>query len=170
MIRAMIDCETLGVSTHPVILQIGVAVLDSNLDVVRARHIDVDPVGQAGAMVDISTVLWWLEQSDAARASITAPEQGPVQLHVALEALNFIMTANRVEEVWANGTAEDLVWLKSAFDACGIKPAWDFRQQRCYRTLRALKPDVPLPAPIEPAHKAVNDAVWQAKHLAELLR
>jgi len=166
----MIDCETLGISTHPVILQIGVAVLGHNLHIIDTLQIDVDPSNQPGAQIDASTVLWWMRQSEEARKAITAPSQKPVAIPVALLGLNKFLTGYAVDEVWANGSAEDLVWLNSAFDAQGIKPMWGFRHQRCYRTLRNLKPDVAFPAPIEPAHVAVNDATWQAIHLARLLQ
>lgn len=73
-------------------------------------------------------------------------------------------------ECWANGPL-DHGWLGHMMTSTGLKNPVPYWQQRDYRTLRAMHPSVEAdehPELVE--HTAHGDAMYQALHLAKLLR
>ena len=76
MTHAMIDLETMGKSALAPIASIGAVLFDPHGDWIGdSFHIHVDLnscVGRWGMQMDPETVLWWLEQSEAARQALIA--------------------------------------------------------------------------------------------------
>ena len=54
-------------------------------------------------------------------------------------------------------------------DAYRIKPAWPYRNNRCYRTLKGLLPAIELERS-GTHHNALDDAITQARHLQKIVR
>lgn len=171
--RIMIDLETLGVSSSPVILSIGAVRFD--LNGVRDdfyQRIEIASCTAVELKIDPETVMWWMQQSDEARKALFSQECSTVYLVDALLALDAwaIGSHGQVDEIWGNGASSDNVWIANAFKAIDYKPGWDFRADRCYRTLKNLYPDVSLPEKQGAEHNAVDDARFQALHCIELLK
>ena len=165
----MIDMESLGIGTKPVLLSLG-AVKFNGDEILDEFHIAIDPsTCQAyGLEITASTVLWWMkpELEDARSALLNMDQMNLVQ---ALTC--FQVWAGQPQGLWGNGSAEDNVWLKSAYEAVGLDCPFDFRINRCYRTVKNLVPDRALMPPDElVAHDALCDARWQAKHLQAILK
>lgn len=166
--KVMLDLETLGTKPGSVILSLG-AVTDDG----RAFYevISIDSCTAAGLTIDESTVQWWTTQATAAAKAAFRPDLKPVEkgwLHDVLQSFASWYPAADAE-LWANGAAFDPPLLECAYRAVDIDIPWDFRNVRCYRTLKALYPDVPPPAN-SMKHHALRDAGAQMRHLQLLLQ
>lgn len=166
----MLDLETMGSGPTAAIVAIGAVKFEPEAGVLGETFygvVDLQSSVDVGLGIDPNTVLWWLKQSDAARAAVALP--GRPLRDILIEFARWIPAEARV---WGNGAAFDNVVLSSAYRACGMPPPWSFRNDRCYRTLCALNADVPLapPAPTAIAHHARDDAVAQARHLLAIMQ
>lgn len=164
--HVMLDCETLGVSSTPVLLSIG-AVKFTDTEIVDRFHVAVNPetCTPFGLKIDASTVMWWLDPDRAeARAAMLGNET-----HALPDALRgFAAWMGEPTPVWGNGASADNVWLRSAFTAIGEACPWPFWLDRCYRTLKNLAPAIELERE-GCHHDAVEDATCQAKHLQKII-
>ena len=179
MIDVMLDLETLGTGPRAAIVAIGACKFDP-------RGVGLGPdkpegpvstfyrrVSLATAMehgdVDPSTLLWWMQQSDQARQDTFLGECGG--LSQTLAAFNAFV-ADRAVGVWGNGATFDNVVIRSAMAACGITPAWSFRNDKCYRTVINLLPKDEWPAfeRSGTAHNALDDAITQALYLQKIFK
>jgi len=59
--------------------------------------------------------------------------------------------------------------LKNAYSVVGEDPPWSYRNDRCYRTLAAICPEVKMER-IGTFHNAVDDAKSQARHLQRIYK
>jgi DNA polymerase III epsilon subunit-like protein len=163
--HVMIDNETLSVNVDGVILSIGACkfnateiandgfyraiTIQSNLD----EHRTILP----------STLRWWLDQSDKAKAVLDDPNAIP--LGQALDELReWIGPQWKNKLVYGNGADFDISMLKHAY---GSQPTpWEFFNVRCFRTLKSSAKAKLVPKPANAgAHNALWDAVAQAQHL-----
>jgi Mesyanzhinovviridae exonuclease len=174
----MIDLETLGTSAGCVILSLGAV----KFQVVEAengespfrpvarfsREIDIASAMAAGLTVDPNTLKWWLTQSPEALAALFT---NPQPLETVLEDFsNWLQTGPDVSAVWSCGASFDLPILSAAYDACpGETRPWSHRQERCHRTLRELFGAGLEPEQVGTTHCAVDDAEFQARHLANIM-
>lgn len=166
-IHVMIDLETLGTEGSPVILSIG-AVKFTAREVLDTFHVHILPKSctDRGLTIDPDTVMWWLAQSAEARAAVIGDPETKVALPQAL--LEFSMWMGVDGPVWGNGASTDNVWLTNAYNACGMTPPWSFWNDRCYRTIRMMFPDISAP-PSLLKHDALEDARAQALHMITLM-
>lgn len=167
MTRIMLDLESLGNKPGSVIVAIGAVKFDETgiLDSFYER-VDAQSCVAAGLKMDVSTVLWWMQQEEVARLEITKPG---VHLNVALSLFSKWYGDNASVEVWGNGATFDNVLLNDAYNAVQLERPWSYRADRCYRTVKALRPDIPAPK-VGTLHNALDDAKLQALHLIEILK
>ena len=164
----MIDLETLGQRPGSVIASIGAVLFgDGQVHSKFYRRIDLKSCTQAGLTVDADTVAWWLRQGDQARAETFGEDEPRTTLAVALQQLSALIGPQTC--VWGNGAVFDLGLLAAAYHALHLEVPWKFRNERCYRTVAALNPQVPRPAMAGVKHVAVDDAEAQARHLMLIL-
>jgi len=161
----MLDLETLGVRPGSVLLAIGaVKFNDKGISDRFYERIDVASSTAVGMVMDPSTVMWWLRQSDSARAEVTKPGKPLAQVLTA-----FTQWLNSTElEIWGNGAAFDNVLLRAAYDRAKMPHPWVFTKDRCYRTLKSLYPHVPMER-TGTHHNALNDAESQALHTIAIM-
>jgi len=168
----MIDIETMGNTPGCAILSIGaVFIKDGNLAEEFYQKIDLESCMDVGLKMDASTVLWWMKQSDEARAHITDDEglELGVVLHMFLKWINTCMESATELNVWGNGASFDVVLMEEAFRKTHINIPWEFWGHRCFRTLKNLCPSVPKPVFTGTKHHALDDAKWQALHMIAIL-
>jgi hypothetical protein len=162
--HVMIDLETLGKGNEAVIVSIGAVKFDpQSLGIIERFHVGVDPESctQFGLKLDASTVMWWMSEDRAdARKQLWA--LGRVDLATALEGFSHWMGGDK--PVWGNGATFDLVILSSAYRLIGLDRPWGYKNERCFRTFRALAPDMKI-QDVGTAHNAVDDAHAQALHV-----
>lgn len=172
MKHVMIDIETLSLSTSAVVTQIGACAWDSDHDGIGPGLI-LSPTfeDQSDRKIDASTVMFWMSQDDAARASIVGADRTVTKTLAHIHLVNFLDQVTIANEgnpptIWAMGPQFDIVVLESYF--AGMTPLWKYRQIADARTLRLVY-DGPTYTPVI-AHNAYEDAVAQARWVRDALK
>ena len=157
----MIDIETLGVGPSAPILQIGGVEFSS--DGIHLNHFRCNVIhgGSGWGSPDAETMLWWVQQPvEVMRGAFH--QEGAKTLQQALRDLtSWVGDAN----IWTNGPAEDVTWLKTAFERVGMPWPWSHRQIRCFRTVVkefGVDEDEPQRDMGSVEHDAHSDALHQA--------
>lgn len=159
--HVMIDLETMGTRPDAPIIAIGAVAFDA-----KAIHnefyvvVDLADSVAEGGVIDPSTVLWWMKQSDEARAAFAREGRA---LGLALGRFREWVGTYDVSGVWGNGASFDNAILSEAYRRMGNDAPWPFYMDRCYRTMKSISP-----VPMERGgthHNALDDARDQAIHL-----
>jgi exodeoxyribonuclease VIII len=164
--EVMLDLETLGRQPGAVIVAIGaVKFIDDRI--VSECYLRIDPRSAVaeGLSIDADTVCWWLTRSETARLELV---KSGGSLREALFAFGSWLDDPNAE-VWGNGAGFDNVLLAEAYDRCGIARPWQWWNDRCYRTMKALRPDIAM-SRSGTHHHALDDARSQARHLMAIRR
>lgn len=166
----MLDLETMGNGSKAAIIAIGAVKFNTGNRQIFDRfysRVDLQSCMDAGLEISASTVMWWLQQSEAARSEFkgTLPS-----LHTALVGFTAWMKKEPTgSRVWGNGATFDNVILTNAYTALKMERPWSYKDDRCYRTIKALNPQVPLPQNLNlTGHRADHDAEFQAIHLMDI--
>ena len=179
----MLDLETMGTRPDAPIIAIGAVAFVSptqltGLEGAKSEipgqvvasfyaNVDLQSAVTTGATIDPSTVMWWLKQSDEARAAFDAKG---VDILTALGQFSEWFAAHAGDScdgVWGNGASFDNVILSESYKRVGMTPPWPFWKDRCYRTVKSMYPDVPMERD-GTHHNALDDARSQALHLIEI--
>lgn len=165
----MLDLETMGNGANAAIIAIGAVAFDkSGIHQDKFyRQVSLESSVAIGMECDPSTIMWWMQQSDEARGAFAGNEKA---LHINQALIDFSNWFASVDgvEVWGNGASFDNVILYSAYKKAGLTQPWKFWNDRCYRTIKAMKPSVKADR-IGTYHNAVDDAETQAVHLMKIL-
>lgn len=164
--NVMLDLETLGNTSNSAIISIG-AVEFTEDGLGRDFYVLVDPQScqDFKLQIDASTVMWWMQQSDEARAAFKGKS---LPLEIALSS--FTEWFNPKAALWGNGATFDNVIMDNAYKAIGVRRPWHYTKDRCYRTLKALYPDITADEREGTYHNALDDAVYQANHAIKILK
>lgn len=173
MKHIMLDLETLGTGPDAAILSIGAVKFCPDTGELGPRfYMAIDPVycQNAGLTIDANTVKWWMKQSEEARKQVF---DSPMMLSEALSGFSMFcgitQQGGKNNIVWGNSCAFDNVILRNAYKAVGMEAPWDFWNDRCYRTLKALYPQAPFVRQ-GTHHNALDDAISQAEHAIEIFK
>lgn len=168
----MLDLETMGVAPDSAIISIGLVVMDMDMLAIRdsARwNVDLKSCVRYGLKMDPNTVMWWMGQSDEARGALHDPP--PEDLEDVLADIISRFYDDDSYPTWGNGAAFDLPIFRNAFDAVGLPNPVIYHHERCYRTMKALFPEIKPPERDEKGkHNAVEDALHQARHLMLIMK
>lgn len=173
----MIDLETMSNTPDSAIVALGAVPFDSSH--IYPSHLFYATVDLEDAMrygsVNASTILWWLQQSQESRYEITHPKY---RMLVTM-LLDFSFYYKQVEEelktkivgVWGNGAEFDNVILTHAYKSINHPTPWKYYENRCYRTLKKLYPQIPFLQYSDQfvGHRADHDAINQAHHCMRIL-
>lgn len=142
----ILDLETLAVDTDNAVIWwtclIGYDVAKE--EIIPVRHdqfYPIQPQLDKGRFIEADTMLFWMEQADEVRKLMKeCASQDPSEITSLL--VNFstmfeAMVAGRSYELYANSPSFDCNKLKSLFRDWGFDAPWDFRRERCLRTLAA---------------------------------
>lgn len=170
MNNLMIDLETMGNRANAAIVAIGAVFFDKNgIGKTSYDIVDLQSSVDAGGEIDPSTVIWWLQQSDSARAIFSLP--GLPEEDCLIKLRRFILeNVSKYKDlrIWGNGAAFDNVILKSAFLRHKICPPWEYHNDRCFRTFKALYPRIKFENS-GTKHNALDDAIAQAQFVVKAL-
>ena len=166
----MLDLETMGLSPSAPILSIGACHFDEagedtpeTLDTFE-KVVSLASNEKAGRHPEAGTVIWWLQQSQAAQeAFLNRRTTNLAQALIQLQ--NWVHTLNpRPQTLWAKDPDFDVVILNHALRSQDLQPLVRYHQHRSVRTATALAfRDSPPPRlTTATAHSAVDDAVEQA--------
>lgn len=172
----VLDLETMGTNPKDAIMSIGIAPVDTKTRTIGEgfyTRISLESCQKLGMNLDASTVLWWMQQEEAARQEFKGNYAHTPIKDALLKTRDFIKEqAGDFEldeiRVWGNGAMMDNAMLLAAFDMAKVEAPWSYRGDMCYRTLRALAPNAEKVAP-EIAHHALSDAEAQAMTLLNIL-
>lgn len=172
--HGMIDLETLGREPFVPVLSIGACAFrcdnDHTITDLFFQPITLESCLAVGLRADADTIQWWMtHESITAEARMDAfGHPSAVPLPNALDAFTDWLQS-RPLQLWGNSARFDLGILAAAYKACGKTPPWDFRYERCYRTVKNLPgaKDIPL-VRIGVFHNPTHDAVSQAMHLRQI--
>ena len=175
-LEVMLDLETMSTSSTAAIISIGAVKFDPRGvigtlgDQSDAEYkpfyctVELSTCIDAGLHVSGSTIEWWLQQENEARAMLKGDPRYSVEK--ALGEFWIWYGPNSVP-TWGNGADFDCVILHNAYEKLhGVAP-FKFWHHRCFRTMKSLFPDVPYVKPTL-AHHALSDAEAQAIHLQKL--
>lgn len=169
----MLDLETMGTKPDAAIVAIGAVEFDTATGQVGERFYLPVQLGSSvrlGGTMDPDTVLWWMQQDEAARRELWQEDRA--DLATALQRFaGWIAERAPAGEVrvWGNGAAFDNVVLRTAYERHYLSPPWRFWNDRCYRTIKAQHPSVKMDR-TGVHHNAADDAESQARHLLAMLK
>lgn len=176
--HVMLDLETWGTTPYSTIIMIGACEFDpyaaEQRDIIVDRfEVAIIPV-DTGLRVDAQTLMWWIDaERDAARAVwLSKPK---VTIHVALDGftdwLHSCSASGQCTDVrmWGNGAGFDNTLLRQAYEVASREVPWNFRHDRCYRTLRSLL-TLEEAQDLGTAHTALTDAENQAIRANQIVR
>lgn len=192
--HVMLDLETFSTRNNAAIVAIGaVAFDDENRKIIDKFYTGIFPSScqQFGMHIDAGTVEWWLAKERApAREKLFNEDQERVdiatglyafarwtdQLLAAEKADNALLASaldvsNKYEPqlmMWGNGATFDNVIMRNAFDAVHLECPWKFYNDRCYRTIKNLAPEIKVPR-MGTFHCALDDAESQTTHLFQIM-
>lgn len=166
----MIDLETRGFKPGCAILSIGAVSFGSLLGKEFYRVVNTASCHEAGLTDDESTMIWWKKQSKEAAKVVAQSEAGGLPLEEALAELEAFLGGFGIKQVkvWGNGSDFDNAILACAYGAVKKPQPWPFWNNRCYRTLKGLYPQVKLQKRTGTYHNALDDAKTQAEHLIRI--
>ena len=170
----VLDLETLGTNRNAPILSIGLVTI-KDLEIVHTEYIKVDAVEQEelfGRVSDEDTIKWWRNQLETEEGKIAwdSAVYRPSSVNSALYDVHKVLAEAEDFLLWGNANTFDNEILRSLCEAADI-PAWSFRKDRDFRTLRALfKEKVPEPEFQGIRHTAIDDAMHEARYLIQILK
>jgi len=163
--HVMVDLETMGTDSKSAVVSIGAVKFTSKIVDEFYINIDLKSSAAKGMFIDPGTIIWWMKQSDEARKALRA---NTTEVDRAL--MQFSLWFGESKYIWGNGSAFDCVILGNAFRACEIPVPWNFYDERCYRTLKSLFPQLKAADTRGTKHNALEDARYQAEHLIKIIR
>ena len=179
MNNVMIDIETLSTSKNAVIISLGAVFFDINTGELGSSFyytITRESCELYGLETDASTIKWWNEQSEEARAVLNCPDADDLK-QVLYDFAGFLgenIPEDQRPVLWGNGPSFDNAILANAFDKCGIRQPWRYSNERCVRTIVNLGRQLLNINPKETIervgthHHALADAEHQAKYVSAI--
>src|SRR5215469_8369876 len=165
----MIDEETMGLPPNGALLSIGACFFDVATEQIGPtfhKTIHLATAVRDGGVMDPGTVLWWLDQSEAARKAVMF---NGLDIRVVLADFSAFIAEHCPDgnvRPWGNGSTFDLTILSGAYTRSGIPTPWHWSKERCFRTVRNQYASVTYDPSEkgEGAHNALTDAIFQAEH------
>ena len=160
----MLDIETMGNKSNSAIVSIGAVEFDIKTGKTGKefyRNVSLKSSIDLGLNIDADTVMWWMNQSDDARKSLT--NEKAISINEAL--LDFSNFCNKDYQIWGNSARFDLGLMQDAYNKAILPITWDFRKERCVRTLVSFKPEIKKNLEFKgTAHNALADCYNQIEY------
>lgn len=178
-VHVMVDLETMGKKHNAPIVAIGAVVFDPATGSIGESFYKVVCLESSvnwGAVIDPSTVIWWLKQSSEARSAIVNDDAIPL-LDVLLQFREFVSDnvagGSKKAQVWGNGASFDNSILRSSYDCIAEDYPWEYWNDRDVRTMvelgQAIGFDPKTTILFEgDRHNALADAIHQARYVSAI--
>ncbi|HBR0754351.1 MULTISPECIES: exonuclease [Klebsiella pneumoniae complex] len=178
-VHVMVDLETMGKKNNAPIVAIGAVVFDPSTGSIGESFYKVVCLESSvnwGAVIDPSTVIWWLKQSSEARSAIVNDDAIPLQ-DALLQFREFVSDnvagGSKKAQVWGNGASFDNSILRSSYDCIAEDYPWEYWNDRDVRTMvelgQAISFDPKTTIPFEGSrHNALADAIHQARYVSAI--
>lgn len=167
--QVMLDIETLSTDPRATILSIGAVKFDATgvTDDTFYTTINLADQKSIGRIVSPDTIDWWKNRTREAQQVIRDAKSSDHTLKDALTSFS-MWFGRKSLPTWGNGSDFDNVIVQTAYEDVKMVPPWKFWHNRCYRTMKNVF-DISEPERVGTHHNALDDAIHQAKCLAELL-
>ncbi|EMF1904218.1 3'-5' exoribonuclease [Raoultella ornithinolytica] len=178
-VHVMVDLETMGKKHNAPIVAIGAVVFDPATGSIGESFYKVVCLESSvnwGAVIDPSTVIWWLKQSSEARSASVNDDAIPLQ-DALLQFREFVSDnvagGSKKAQVWGNGASFDNSILRSSYDCIAEDYPWEYWNDRDVRTMvelgQAISFDPKTTIPFEGSrHNALADAIHQARYVSAI--
>lgn len=164
MKHIMLDIETMGSGSNSAIVSIGAVKFDLDSgDTGEFFHkkVCLNSSVKAGGVINPNTVSWWLKQHKDAQLKLITGEL--VDIETSLR--DFADFCKGDYEIWGNSARFDCGILSDAYNNLDMKIPWDFRKERCLRTLVSFSPDIKENFIFKgTAHDALDDCYNQIEY------
>lgn len=179
IIHVMLDLETLGNKSSPVIIQIAAVAFSLNGAICDQYEEIIDPTScvKKGLNVDGDTVTWWLKQDKGVVRKVFSESVNAKPIdEVLMEFSEWIRNLQLQGEirVWGNGLMSDNRWLLSAFEKCGIQDPIKHWQHSDVRTLVDLGENIlgkdwkAETSFVGEKHNAIDDCRHQIEYVCKI--
>lgn len=164
----MVDIETMGTGFNSAIVSIAAVEFDIDTGLTgRTFQIKVSLKSclDVGMKVDADTILWWMQQSEEARAGFG----GCTTVSIRRALLDFSSFCHSDYKVWGNSARFDLGILENAYKRVGMPVPWKYYNERCVRTLASICPELKDKTEfIGTKHNPVDDCYYQIEYCARI--
>lgn len=166
----MFDLETLDNKNTSSILSIGAVEFNLHTGEIGETlyvRVDLQSCIDEGLTISADTIMWWLQQSDEARAYIYGVKG--IQLEEALDKVcKFVKSCGDKVIVWGNGATFDISILEYALYKFYTKLPWKYFNVNDVRTIININPKVKDNCPFDGVkHDAIADCKHQIKYLCD---
>ena len=184
LINVVLDLETVSTQPNAGIVQIGATIPKFDWDYLPTdfpttftrtiRYEDViKGVEQGSIHMDDDTMKWWGSQDSKIKHEVFSGQTS--YLDAMLEFRDWMVMITQASEgkqvaVWGNDVGFDNVILSHSLDLHGVHKVWSYKNNRCFRTLRALFPLTDLQESKVKAntfalrkHIALDDSLYEAE-------
>lgn len=162
----MVDIETMGTESFSCIISIAALEFDIETGAIGKefyRNISLQSCVDLGLIINADTVLWWMKQSDEARAILN---KECVSINKALVDFSAFCTTDY--QIWGNSPRFDLGILQNAFSMANMPICWDFKKERDVRTLVSFNQNIKQNHKYEGiAHNALSDCYNQVRYCSK---
>lgn len=184
MNHVMIDLESLGTEPGSVILSISAIQFDIETGKTGKQfheNISLKDCLRRGLKIDPGTFFWWMKQSNKSRERLLENEKCTNTVEVVFHNLyhwfqnlphkeSRMLYPSRDIIVWGRGPRMDQGLLSYVYKLLGYdETPWHFRNERCVRTMEALRPDIKKNTEFKGVlHYGPDDAKHQTKYVSEI--
>lgn len=177
---AMFDIETMGTDQDAAVVSVAVVLFNLQTESIGAqfhKNIHLATAMRDGGTTAAGTIMFWLRQGDAVRKPVAF---GGEDIRDVLRDLSVWLhgECGRDERglakarPWGNSARFDLGILSTAFRRAGLPVPWGWSNERCFRTVRNMHPQVPYNPDYkgDGAHNPLVDCRFQIEHLFKIRR
>lgn len=199
--HVMLDIETLGQGPNAQITSIAAVEFDIETGATQRtfhEHINIAKC-KYGFDLEPDTILWWFKQSKAAQEAFLLGQKNSKPFSQVLtefeswfrnlcydDSLSNKLCAQRKIQavsdicIWGRGPRFDMGILTNAYNKLGRPIPWDFRNERCVRTIEWFAPRIKQNttkvditghgADGGGLHDGLLDALYQIKYVSETIK
>lgn len=172
----MLDLEAFDSQDTAIIVSLGAVYFDLKTGKLGEEfYMEVNKAGiekqyKLGRTFSWDTFIWWMHQSDEARAVFTRnnPERTSIE-NVLYEFITFCQHSTGNVRIWGNGVNYDNTVLRSCYKTMGIGCPFRYQYDRCYRTAKNQFGNRAKMERVGTHHHGLWDAKSQALHLIGMM-
>lgn len=179
MKNIMVDLEALNSDHSAAIISIGMVYFDlGKMKLGPELYVELNQEAlkeqlELGRTWSLSTMIWWMQQSDLAR-QVWIQKEGQVTNKECFQKLkdyfNLFPEHGRNIRVWGNGSTYDNICLQSYMRSFKQRILWNYKGDMCYRTIKAMFGNRAELTRVGTHHNGLDDARTQAVHMMNMLK
>lgn len=181
---AMIDLESIGVETDAALTQISAVQFNPFTGQMGSefnRVIDLKSSLDAGLSISAGSIKFWLTHPSVTQEArdVVMSKTGDQEPALPEDSLSSVLAdfkkwikENDIRYIHGNGSASDNVWVRSAYKAIEMEPAFTFRDDICFRSLKTMAKRTGWKDEVEfigVVHNGIDDAKHQVHVLSSIL-